>query len=405
MVGNQGSWVSRKAFIDPEIYQREQELIFGRCWLFLGHESQLPNRRDFITTYMGEEPVIVTRDSNGVLRGFINTCRHQGMRVCRADQGNAAAFTCSYHAWTYDTTGALIGVPKLQACYYGELDKSQLGLLPVRVESYKGLIFGTFDDDAVSLHDFLGEIAWYLDIFLDRREGGTELIGGVHRWVMNSNWKVGAINNAGDNYHVAYAHSSTRVLPRAQADPARTTIEVETDPGHSLVYFGFEGEGGRRDLNPDVQSYFDSTEAEAVNRLGAQRGRKTANTVGLVFPNFGWIGPSLRVYQPRGPHRTELRSFVLVDKDAPAAVKAAIRRNYIMTFGPSGMLEQDDGENLTQVSASSRGPISRQLDFQYGMGLGHEYYDENLPGLLAKGPSENIHRSFQKRWVKEMNLS
>jgi 3-phenylpropionate/trans-cinnamate dioxygenase subunit alpha len=403
LVAEDGSWVGRRAFVDPEVYQREQESIFGHAWLFLGHVSQIPRPRDFITTYMGEEPVIVTRDSNGILRGFLNTCRHQGMRVCRADKGNTAAFTCSYHAWTYDTTGALIGVPKFQACYYGELDKSQLGLLPVRVEAYKGLIFGTFDHDAPTLVEYLGDIAWYLDIFLDRREGGTELSGGVHRWMMNSNWKVGSINNAGDNYHVGYAHASTRIVRRTQPEGARTTLEIDAHPGHTLVYFGFEG-GGRRDANPVLQSYFDSIQAEAVNRLGVQRGKKTASTVGLVFPNFGWVGPSLRVYQPRGPHQTEMRSYVLVDKDAPAEVKAAVRRNYITSFGPSGILEQDDGENWTQVTASSRGPLSRNLEFQYGMGVGHEYYDENLPGRIAKGPSENIHRSFNRRWASEMRF-
>src|SRR4051812_47104808 len=371
LVASDGSWVSRKAFVDPEIYQREQELIFGRCWLFLGHVSQLPRPRDFITTYMGEEPVIVTRDSNGVLRGFINTCRHQGMRVCRADQGNAAAFTCSYHAWTYDTTGALIGVPKFQSCYYGELDKSQLGLLPVRVESYKGLIFGTFDLEAPTLVEYLGDMTWYLDIFLDRRVGGTELIPGVHRWMMNSNWKVGSVNNAGDNYHVAYAHASlSRIQRRPSNDGeegpngARTTLEIEAQPGHTLVYFGLE-EDGPRDANPVIQAYLKETQEEAVDRLGVQRGRRTALTVGLVFPNFGWVGSSLRVYQPRGPNQTEMRSYVLVDRDAPQAVKDAIRRGYINTFGPSGMFEQDDGENWTQVTASSRGPLARKLDFQY----------------------------------------
>ncbi len=80
---------------------------------------------------MGEEPVLVTRDAHGQIRAFLNTCRHRGMRVCRADWGHTAAFTCPYHGWTYDTAGALTGVPKFQEGYYGELDKSAWGLLPV----------------------------------------------------------------------------------------------------------------------------------------------------------------------------------------------------------------------------------------------------------------------------------
>jgi len=180
-------------------------------------------------------------------------------------------------------------------------------------------------------------------------------------------------------------------------------LEIEAQPGHTLVYFGME-EDGPRDANPIVQAYLKETQEEAVDRLGEQRGKRTALTVGLVFPNFGWVGSSLRVYQPRGPNQTEMQSYVLVDRDAPQAVKDAIRRGYITTFGPSGMFEQDDGENWTQVTASSRGPLARKLNFQYGMGLGREYYDESMPGLIAQGPSENIHRSFHNRWASEMNL-
>jgi 3-phenylpropionate/trans-cinnamate dioxygenase alpha subunit len=100
LVGDRAAWVKREAFLDPDLYQLEQERVFRRAWLFLGHESQVRRPRDFFTAYMGEESVIVTRDSAGRLRAFLNTCRHRGMRVCRADKGSTAAFTCSYHAWT-----------------------------------------------------------------------------------------------------------------------------------------------------------------------------------------------------------------------------------------------------------------------------------------------------------------
>ena len=89
--------IDRRIFADLEIYDLELERIFARCWLFVGHESQLPNPGDFITTYMGEDPIIVNRDGDGKLGAFINMCRHRGNRVCRADRGNATYFTCSYH--------------------------------------------------------------------------------------------------------------------------------------------------------------------------------------------------------------------------------------------------------------------------------------------------------------------
>jgi hypothetical protein len=75
--------VSPRVFTDPDIYRAEQERVFGRCWLYVAHESQIPQLGDFVTNYMGEEPVIVCRDVDGRVRVFINSCRHRGMRVCR----------------------------------------------------------------------------------------------------------------------------------------------------------------------------------------------------------------------------------------------------------------------------------------------------------------------------------
>src|SRR5579862_8424198 len=97
--------VSREIFVSQDVYDREQEQVFARCWLFVGHESQVPNPGDYFVSRMGEESVILSRDVQGSIHVLLNTCRHRGMKVCRYDEGNTRVFTCPYHGWTYSVDG------------------------------------------------------------------------------------------------------------------------------------------------------------------------------------------------------------------------------------------------------------------------------------------------------------
>ncbi len=130
--------VSPRVFTDPEVYQAEQERVFGRCWLYVTYATQIYHPGDFVTSYMGEEPVIVCRHGEGRVHVFVNSCQHRGSRVCRLDAGNTRTFTCPYHGWTYDMQGRLVGVPQFQEAYYGELKRDEWGLLEVpRVDLYR----------------------------------------------------------------------------------------------------------------------------------------------------------------------------------------------------------------------------------------------------------------------------
>jgi len=207
--------VSRQIFFSEEIYRQELERIFARCWLFLAHESQIPEPGDYVTNYMGEDPVIVCRDSQGKVRAFLNSCRHRGMKICRTDGGNATAFRCSFHGWTYANDGKLIGVPYHKEGYWGELDRERWGLLEVsRLASYGGFIFGCWDEGAARLEAYLGDLRWYLDILLERPLGGLEVIPGQQRYVIAANWKIAAENFTGDTYHLPYSHGSLFALQK-----------------------------------------------------------------------------------------------------------------------------------------------------------------------------------------------
>jgi 3-phenylpropionate/trans-cinnamate dioxygenase subunit alpha len=399
--------ISRRIFVEQEIYEQELERIFARCWLFLCHECQVPKPGDFFSTYMGEDPVLVVRGTDGELRAFLNVCRHRGNRLCRADKGNAASFTCAYHGWTYRNDGRLVGVPFIKEAYYNALEREKWGLIAVaQLESYKGLVFATFDPEAPPLREYLGEMTWYLDLFFDRQEGGVEVVGGLHKWIIPCNWKLPAENFAGDGYHVTWSHVSAIRAGfggdfRVGNDP--TGAALSPGNGHCVMTVG-------ANMNadppaPEIQAYEAKIFPDIVKRLG-QRAGQMKPVAGTVFPNFSMLKPTsrtFRVWHPRGPEKTEVWAWVYVDKAAPPEVKEANRLAGIRVFGPAGVFEQDDMDNWQACTQTGRGVVARRHPLNYEMGLGHESWNDELKASVSDYRfSESNQRQFYQRWAQLM---
>ena len=400
--------VSRRIFYEDDIYKQELENIFARCWLFLCHESQLPKPGDFLTTYMGEDPVLVWRDSKGEVNAYLNQCRHRGNRLCRADAGNASAFTCAYHGWAYGNDGKLLAVPSINDGYFGELETEQWGLTAVaQLDSYKGLYFATFDPAAPPLLDYLGSMTWYLDTFFDRREGGIEVMGGVHRWVVPCNWKFPAENFGGDAYHVGWTHLSavrTGFSAGVTANPVAGGAMISPGNGHCIISVD---PNDRPDPPiPEIRAYEQQIRPEVDRRLGPRYGMVNP-IVGTVFPNFSFLrgtSRAFRVWHPRGPRSIEVWSWGFVDKAAPPEVREQFRLSVVQGFSPSGTFEQDDMDNWQECTETCRGLMSRRMDLNMQMGLGHEKFDESLQATVSDFRySESNHRSFYRRWDELMS--
>src|SRR5438477_709844 len=143
--------VDRTIFSDQQIYEAELEHIFARAWNFMAHDSQIPNAGDFFQTYIGEDRVIVVRDKNGDPQVLLNTCRHRGNAVCRAEEGHATSFMCTYHGWTYDLHGRLAGAPGFKDYYHEDLNREEWRLVSApKVNSNKSFVFATLDPEAPS---------------------------------------------------------------------------------------------------------------------------------------------------------------------------------------------------------------------------------------------------------------
>lgn len=413
LVSDDGSRVSRRLYYDEALYRLEQSRVFGRAWLFLGHISQLSEANDYFLTYMGEESVLVSRSREGVIGAHLNTCRHRGLRVCRADAGNAPSFTCPYHGWTYGSDGSLRGLPREKELY-PEIDKSAWGLIAVpRVESYRGLIFGCFDANAEPLDEHLGDMRFYLDSAFARTEGGTIILGGVQKWRVKTNWKMPAENMVGDVFHAPTSHETAFALQKMAGQSGFEDLEnhgynVACGKGHGITtrlypegskeWMMIPGDGQFSRM-PETKGYFAGKLEEARERLGPV-GVRTKGATLTVFPNFSCLPSvmSFRVGHPRGPTETEIWSWVFVDAEAPPETRAAIRKAYTGIFGPGGILEQDDGENWEEVTRGAAGLHADGHPFHLGMGMGTEGAHDELPGLVGPITSEHPQRHFYRHW-------
>ncbi|KOS53726.1 aromatic ring-hydroxylating oxygenase subunit alpha [Rhodococcus rhodochrous] len=417
---------SRKIFVDEDIYRKELKDIFGRAWMMVGHESQVPNPDDFVSSRMGEESVILTRDRSGELHVLLNTCRHRGMKVCRFDKGNTRLFTCPYHAWSYSTDGALVnkpgglvGVPGFKTHYHSALDKDEWGLIHVaQMTNYKGTIWATWDIDAPPLEEYLGGFKLWLDSALDSRSGdgsGSTVLVGVQKWRTKCNWKFAPTNFIGDASH-GVSHKSVNL---ANISPGGKGRRDERPSGHYAFGWPDLGHGGLGFTprpeeewtqgtvfarHPEVSQYFQGVYEERKKNLAGQTHYQGKGT---VFPNTSFHEDQPRtiiVHHPNGPNETEFWRYYLVDASAPDFVKDTLR-HYFMTYsGPAGMTEQDDLENWLYATDASSGTIAREFPYNYQQGLGYSEPFDGYPGAVWCGYRETEQNQliWLKRWSEFM---
>jgi phenylpropionate dioxygenase-like ring-hydroxylating dioxygenase large terminal subunit len=377
-------------YSDPELFEIERERVFGHAWHFLAHESEIPEPGDYVVRRIQDDSFIVIRDEGGQVRVHFNMCLHRGMQLCRAEAGNTSHFRCPYHAWTYDNTGKVIGVPFHKHAYGGEevLETSGTRLLPApRSQSHNGLIFASLDAGAPDLADYLGDFSFFLDLYSRQSEAGLE-VRGPQRWIVEANWKIAAENFAGDTYHTPVTHASVVEIGLFREPKARkrkegalyfagrgggTTYKLPADSfEENLAHVGYPEEMVERMRgvwSPEQQALvttpgFMVSAATIFPNLSFVHNWPQVNEEGLVVPFI-----SIRLWQPRGPTQTEIFSWFAVDRLAPEWFKEASYKAYLMCFGSSGMFEQDDVENWASITQMARGQMARRLKLNSRMGL------------------------------------
>ena len=342
-------------YTDQDVYERELEKIFlGRHWNYVGMECEVPEPGNYMRSYVGPFPVVVTRDMEGILHVFENRCVHRGVEFCREYRGTANSFICPYHNWTYDLKGNLTAVPFRRGLgskggLPPDFDMAKFGLRRFSVATRGGVIFATACADMESIEQYLGpEICKEFDATFD----GTEFkLLGVHRNILPSNWKLYQ-ENLKDPYHATLLHTYL------------TTFGLFVSSNESKIPTDEYGRHGgllsrRPEGRPDV-----SKEEQANMQAFKETMKLNDPRVLTYFPetNSKWSGSVLTIFPtltalrqtnilntrllvPRGPNEFMMlwTVFGRADDD-DEMTRHRLRQNNI--FGPAGFLGIEDNEAL-----------------------------------------------------------
>ncbi|WP_207764906.1 MULTISPECIES: aromatic ring-hydroxylating oxygenase subunit alpha [Hyphococcus] len=234
--------VHSSLYTDEKVFEDELNKIFRMGWVFICHDSEIPNAGDFVRRNVGREPVFAIRSRDGEISVIVNRCAHRGNIICQEDKGNTKALVCQYHGWAYDTKGALVDVP-YPGGFKGDFSCHGLERLPL-VDSYQGFVFASFNENAPPLLNHLGRATELIDRAVEMSPvGRIRLSGGWVRHQLNCNWKMLPENDT-DGYHVNFVHPSFAQAIRSNYDEAvlddeegLKSLAKDWGNGHTELFF------------------------------------------------------------------------------------------------------------------------------------------------------------------------
>jgi phenylpropionate dioxygenase-like ring-hydroxylating dioxygenase large terminal subunit len=388
---------------DPAIFELELQKIWYRTWVYVGHESEVPNAHDYVTKSIGLQPIIMSRGADGKVRLLLNRCTHRGNQLCAKERGNSPMHTCPFHAWNFGSDGNLLGYAFPEG--YEGLDKSKhaLGSVP-RVASYRGFVFGSFATDGPSLEEHLGGAAETIDrLCLTSPQGEIEITAGFLKHRVKANWKF-ILENETDGYHPAFVHSSIFSVAESGIGGlygAKSTA-VTRDFGNGHTEVDLRPEFRKRDV---PLSWFGTTAEKLpgyVSHMNVAYGDDIARKIMIdgtphvmIFPNLFIAEIQMFVIQPLGVNDSVQHVTALQFKGAPD-LNRRMRQQTMGSVGPAGFLLADDSE---MYERTQRGMEANDTDWVFlGRGEHRERRDDD--GFLVahatdEVPSRGIWRHYR----------
>ncbi|MCZ4368752.1 benzoate 1,2-dioxygenase large subunit [Sulfitobacter dubius] len=384
----------RDIFTDEEMFELEIKHIFEGNWIYMAHESQIPNPGDYFTLTMGRTPVVITRDKDGELHALVNACSHRGAQLCRFKRRNQKTFTCPFHGWTFSNTGKLLKVKDPKGAGYPEQfnkDGSHDLTKVAKFENYRGFLFGSLSEDVQPLEDYLGDACKMIDMIVDQADEGLEVLRGSSTYTYDGNWKLQAENGA-DGYHVSAVHWNYVATTAHRTDDGKEDDIKATDASKwAKQRGGFHAyENGHILLWTE---WADPTNRPGYSRLAEwteKHGQTKAEwMVGVLrnlclYPNvflMDQFSSQIRVFRPISVNETEVTIYCIAPKGESQEARTRRIRQYEDFFNASGMATPDDTE---EFRATQRGYA----------GAAHAKWNDLTRGATQwiKGPDEDAEK-------------
>jgi len=410
--------VDRSVYTDQQIFDAEMERIFEGGWVFLCHESQIPEEGSYFATEIGRAPVVVIRQKDGEIRSFINACSHRAAILTPRKQGKARVLTCRFHGWAYSCDGRCVRI-KQEEEGYGEdgFDRAQYDLTPVaRTESYRGFIFGSLVEEVPPIAESLAGAAGWIDLMIDQSPDGLEVVPGSSTYTIHGNWKM-QMENSVDGHHVSTVHRVFASTVRNREERDGLTGLAQTEGGRivgKVPSGAYDLGNGHMSIwaqhtTPERRPVYKRKEWLETNLPPGKvdwilnRGRNLS-----VFPNVALMdNPStqIRRVRPLSPDRTEVTVYCIAHVGEDPEARAARLRKFEDFYLTAGMATSDDMSALEDTYLGSRARAARWNDFNRGLHSMVEGSDEiaKAGGIEAvtscdSWENENLYLGFYRHW-------
>jgi len=415
--------VHRAVYTDPQLFEEEMVQIYGRStWVYLAHESEIPKVNDYKTGYLGKRPIIITRDQKGKVRALFNRCTHRGSTLCRMEKGNSKQFACPYHGWNFKNDGSFIGAPWPKA-YGDQLHSPEFNLMQVRVETYKGLIFGTLNENGPSLDEYLGNAKELIDQWM-YHNGGPERLrvnSNAHRKLMSCNWKF-VYDNAADGYHVTFSHRSLLGINERYKEEGiedKDMIYFTQKPDDGPMYVQYLGNGhifldqrpahrggdGSMWNQQRPQPGREVFEEQMIDKYGEKAYRYLDQAVGsqmnlTIFPNLLFVGNQIQVIEPIAVDKTQITWYATTIDGYPDEINN-LRMRTQEDFPAFG--EPDDVTNWSEGQRGLSIPEAEWVFFNRGLTLTETHHEDANGVITAPVTDELPMRGYFNEWKRIMS--